>query len=844
MAAFFTNLRELLLKALASPTARELARAHAELQRAHAALETRFASRTTELSEKNAELAAQISERERAQRALQASDTRFRRLEAAGIIGIVTANVQGQILDANDAFVNMLGYTHDDVASGRVRWSELTPPEWLEGDARALQQLASSGIVAPWEKEFIRKDRSRVPILLGAAMLEGSAGECVWFILDCTERKRAEVAVERMRATHEVDIGFRALLETAPDAIVVVSDAGLITFVNVRTEKLFGYERAELLGQHLELLIPERLRAGHAAHLASYFANPSARPMGSGLELFGRRKDGSELPIEVSLSPLRSKRGTTVSAAIRDISERKQTEAAAKLMADRLASAVESIQDAFALFDDADRLVLCNSVYRRLIGAELPGPLVGQSYERLLDAWIGDIAFADDAEKVRFRHERLERQRSRDHTSTFDLRLRDGRSLRIIDRRTAEGGTVKTIWDLTEDVRLAQELREARSAAEAASGAKSDFVSSMSHEIRTPLNAILGFAQLLQRDTKLPLPERHKVRVEHILKGGEHLLRLIDDILDLARIESGKLMISIEPISLLEVIQEATATLEPMAARFGVQISVDPVRQHVPTVAADRTRFAQILMNFGSNAIKYNRPSGTVMFKVTTPNPGSVRVAIRDTGMGIPAEKQDKLFQPFQRAGQEGGLIEGTGIGLVITQRIARVMKGDVGFRSVLGEGSEFWVDIPVYESASHPVATVPLRAATSAGVLDNGRRSILYVEDNPANVAFMRDLIGAFEQIDLIIASTAELGIELAHRQRPELIIMDINLPGQSGLQALRNLRASAATEDIPVIALTAAATERDRQHGMQAGFYRYLTKPVKVDEFISALETLFAQP
>ena len=636
---------------------------------------------------------------------------------------------------------------------------------------------------------------------------------------------------------------YSQLLDTAPDAMVVVGNDGRIQLVNVQTEKLFDYARSELIGQHLELLIPERFRQSHAVHLARYFAHPGSRPMGSGLELFGRCKDGSELPIEVSLSPLRTEYGMTVSAAIRDISQRKRMEAAAKLLADRLASAVESIQDAFALFDDNDRLVLCNSVYRRLIGDSLPGPLIGKSYEHLLAAWIGDIAFPDEDERSRFRAERLARRRH-DQTTTFDLRMRDGRSLRVIDRRTAEGGIVKTIWDLTDDVRLAEELREARAAAEAASSAKSDFLSSMSHELRTPLNAILGFAQLLQRDKKEPLSDRHKERVDQILKGGEHLLRLIDDILDLSRIEAGGVSISTEPVGVIEVLEEVRTTLEPMAARQGIRVEVEALPAEIPMVAADRTRLVQILMNFGSNAIKYNRPAGKVTFTVSTPRLEQVRVTVRDTGMGIPAEKQDKLFQPFQRAGQETGPIEGTGIGLVITKRLAELMHGDVGFRSVSGEGSAFWVDMPVHESGARSSAPPAVRDASSGRLMGEGRRLILYVEDNPANVTFMKDLVSTFENIDLLTAPTAEMGVELARGRHPEVIIMDINLPGMSGLDALRALQSAPETKEIPVIALTAAASERDKQRGMQAGFYRYLTKPVKVDEFVTALEGLLAAP
>ena len=350
-----------------------------------------------------------------------------------------------------------------------------------------------------------------------------------------------------------------------------------------------------------------------------------------------------------------------------------------------------------------------------------------------------------------------------------------------------------------------RDLQEAISAAESANLAKSDFLSSMSHELRSPLNAILGFAQLLETGTPLPTPGQ-KDCVDQILQAGWYLLELINEVLDLALIESGKLTLSTEPIALVEVLADCQGMIEAQARKSGIRLSSTETPRPL-YVKADRARAKQIFVNLLSNAIKYNRVGGSVVVSCTVRDEHRIRVTVRDSGLGSAPEKLAQLFQPFNRLGQEGGVEEGTGIGLVVSKRLVELMGGEIGAQSAVGVGSEFWVDLMACAAPDAAAHTAPQANVAPAEAWGNGqpKATVLCVEDNPANLLLVARLLSRRDDIRLISAKDGRTGVELARSALPDVVLMDINLPGIGGLTALRMLQGDTRTAHIPVLALSA---------------------------------------
>ena len=382
------------------------------------------------------------------------------------------------------------------------------------------------------------------------------------------------------------------------------------------------------------------------------------------------------------------------------------------------------------------------------------------------------------------------------------------------------------------------QAEQAKDDAEEANRAKSQFLSSMSHELRTPLTAILGFGEILEGNPQEPLAPGQQEGVSYIVKAGEHLRTLIDEVLDLARIESGRLSLSLEPVLVGPVLLETFPIVEPLAATRRINLQDQTSTVHRQAVLADRNRLKQVLLNLLTNAIKYNREAGTVTLTAELAPERRLHLTVADTGSGLSAEQQALLFEPFERLGAEETGVEGTGIGLTITKRLMELMGGRIAVESVEGEGSRFTLDLPLTVAPRGTEQVRRRRPGAVGAVAGEPDRTVLYVEDNPAMQALVERILARRPQVRLLTAPQAQMGLELARAHRPDLIVLDINLPGMDGYEALAWLQRYEETRAIPVLALSANAMASDVKRGKAAGFLEYLTKPVDVAAFLAAID------
>ncbi len=649
------------------------------------------------------ELEMQNEELRESQAALAVVQARYFDLYDLAPVGYCTVSEQGMIVQANLTAASLLG-----VARGALVNKPLS-----QFIARADQdpyylhrrKLLETGEPQSCELRMVKNGGTQfwAHLAVTAAQDAGGGPELRVVLSDISERKRTELAAARLAT----------IVNSSDDAVISQDLRGIVISWNHGAEKIFGYPASEIIGKSIALLIPPEHQEEESEILGRIVRGASVQHF----DTVRRKKDGSIIDVDITVSPIRDEAGSIVGASkvARDVTERK---------------------------------------------------------------WL--------------------------------------------DRMLQENNAA---------------LERARSAADKANRAKSEFLSSMSHELRTPLNAILGFTQLIESSSPSPTPAQQR-SIDQILKAGWYLLTLINEILDLALIESGKLSLIMEPVSLIEVVDECKSLIELQAKQHDISLAFSPIK--IPClVSGSHTRIKQCLINLLSNAIKYNKAGGTVTVSCIASGPGRIRICVEDTGAGLTAAKLMQLFEPFNRLGNEAGAQEGTGIGLVMTKRLVEMMGGAIGVDSTVGVGSVFWIELDL-AAEPQPAAVADTPTAVAQVETDAKLHTLLYVEDNLANLMLVEEIIARRPDIRLLNAFDGIRAVDMARESLPDVILMDVALPGISGVHALGLLREDPATAHIPVIALSANAMPHDIEMGLEAGFFRYLTKPIKVNEFMDTLDSV----
>ena len=671
-----------------------------------------------------------------------------------------------------------------------------------------------------------------------------------------------ELAVEAARlALVKTGALQDAIFNSANFSSIATDAQGVIQIFNVGAERMLGYKADEVVNKITPAGISDAQEVvARAAALSAELNTPitpgfealvfkASRGIEDIYELTYIRKDGSRFPAMVSVTALRDENEKAIGYLLigTDNTARKHVEAEQAILDQKLRdqqfytrSLIEANIDAMMTTDPRGIISDVNQQMEVLTGCTRD-ELIGAPFK----SFFTDPQHAEAAITRVLREGKVTNYELTAHARNGTETVVSYNATTFHDRDRKLQGVVASARDITERKRFELalevnnlELEAATTTAEKASRAKSEFLSSMSHELRTPLNAILGFTQLLESGTPIPTATQ-KRNIHQILKAGWYLLELINEILDLALIESGRLTLSSEPVALLEVMRECQTMIEPQAQQRNIGMAF--ARTDVPYfVQADKTRIKQVLINILFNAIKYNKVGGSVAVEYTQKSPDVLRISVRDTGAGLSSEQLAQLFQPFNRLGKENSTEEGTGIGLVVTKRLVELMGGTIGADSVVGVGSVFWFELnltvaPVFDAIEVEKALrVTLPTPSPDG---EAMHTVLYVEDNLANLELVEQIITRRNDLRMLSATDGTIGIEFARAYQPAVILMDINLPGISGIETMKILHADPLTAHIPIIAVSANAVPSDIEKGLKAGFFNYVTKPIQVSQFMAAL-------
>ena len=723
---------------------------------------------------------------------------------------------------------DLLGWAPDDFTENPIFRQEIIHPDDLPLILNAIPALFSEGRQTH-EYRLRKKNGDYIWVADEIQSLQGRDGELegiVGYLTDITNQKATE------RSLRESELRHRTIFETILEGIVTIDTKGIVQDVNKAVEDIFGYKAEEIIGQNVSMLMPHHHAQQHDDYLERYLQTAEARVVGIGREVQGQKKNGELFDMALAVSELKLPTGMYFVGSIRDISERVKAEQDLRISQERLRTSQN-----FAKIGTFDWHIADDQVF----WSEQVGPLFGlfdRTIQMSYDKYI-ECMHPKDREVTKL---------------ALKACIKEGREYNIGHRVIWPNGTIRwlhqqgdvirnekghairlvgIIQDVTDAKKREVELETAKEIADGANKAKSEFLSRMSHELRTPLNAILGFAQLLGISRKHPLAERQQKQVGQIVTAGKHLLELINEVLDLARIEAGHLNLSIEPVQMAPVLEECMALAQTLAADSHISVSCSQVLDEA--VLVDRMRMKQVLINLLSNAIKYNNENGNVELKVEKLNEYTVRFSVIDDGHGISDEQKEFLFQPFSRLGAEQGNIEGTGIGLTLTKQLVEAMNGEIDFESTSGKGTTFWVNVPIaYKEPEEGVAEVLLSLPHA--------KTLLYVDDNEQNRAVMQKAVGLVDKLNLQMTDNMESAFALVQKQSPDMIILDINMAGINGIDAVKVFRHIPETENMPIYALSANSEQKMIDKALAAGFDNYFIKPINVRKFTKTLMTVWA--